>query len=244
MAPQPQDGTLLPHLAPVVVCEGVTKSFGEGDAKVMALRGIDVTVRSGELVMLVGPSGCGKTTLISIMAGILKPDAGRCSIIGQDLARLSDAKATDFRGHNIGFIFQSFNLLPSLTLVENVAVPLIINGTSHEVAQKRAKEILEDVGLANRFESLPGQLSGGQQQRVAIARAMVHEPRLLVCDEPTSALDYKTGIKVMELIRKTVKERHATLVIITHDSRILEYADRIEYMDDGMIVDPSQVIHH
>lgn len=233
-----------PHLAPVAVCQGITKSFGQGDAKVMALRGIDVTIHSGELVMFVGPSGCGKTTLISIMAGILKPDSGTCTILGQNLAKLSDGKATDFRGKNIGFIFQAFNLLPALTLVENVAVPLVINGESHRVAQKKAREILSEVGLSKRFNSLPGELSGGQQQRVAIARAMVHEPRLLVCDEPTSALDHKTGIKVMELIRAAVKDRHATLAIITHDSRILEYADRIEHMDDGQIIDAAHAAHH
>ena len=228
-------------LVPTVVCSGITKSFGAEGNKVMALRGIDLEISAGELMMLVGPSGCGKTTLISIMAGILQPDAGGCTILGQDLTQLSNGKATDFRGQFIGFIFQSYNLLPALSLTENVSVPLVIQGMSRRQANLRAVDILKEVGLGNRLDSRPSELSGGQQQRVAIARAMVHEPKFLVCDEPTSALDHKTGVKVMELIRSAAKDRGATLAIITHDNRILEYADRIAYMDDGKIVDPETV---
>ncbi len=223
--------------SPAVICSGITKSFGSDDSKVMALRGIDLTVAAGELMMLVGPSGCGKTTLISVMAGILKPDSGRCQILGEELTTLSSNAATAFRAKNIGFIFQSYNLFPALTITENVAIPLIINGASHREANRRAAAILGEVGLGARLESRPSQLSGGQQQRVAIARAMVHEPKLLVCDEPTSALDHTTGARVMELIRHAAKDRGATLVIITHDNRILEYADRIAHMDDGHIID-------
>lgn len=229
---------------PAVECIGITKSFGANDNKVMALRGIDLTIVQGELMMLVGPSGCGKTTLISIMAGILKADDGVCRILGQDLTKLSTNVAGDFRGKNIGFIFQAYNLLPALSLVENVAVPLIIQGVARREAYHRATEILKEVGLGERIESAPSQLSGGQQQRVAIARAMVHEPKLLVCDEPTSALDHKTGAHVMELIRRAAKDRGATLAIITHDNRILEYADRIAHMDDGRIVDSEDATKH
>ena len=168
-----QPATAQPTLAdaPVVSCRGITKSFGEGDSKVMALRGVDLTIYAGEVMMLVGPSGCGKTTLISIMAGILKQDGGSCEILGQPINQLADATATRFRAKNIGFIFQSYNLLPALTLTENVAVPLIINGMDHRQAEKLAEDMLYEVGLGGRLESTPSQLSGGQQQRVAIARA-------------------------------------------------------------------------
>ena len=227
-----------------VTCSNITKSFGPPDNRVQALRGIDLTVPSGELMMLVGPSGCGKTTLISIMAGILRPDGGSCRILGQDMSTMSNAKATEFRGRHIGFIFQSYNLLPALTIAENVAVPLIINGVAREIALKKAKEVLGELGLGNRSETKPLQLSGGQQQRVAIARALVHEPELLVCDEPTSALDHTTGAHIMEVMRTAVKERSTTLVIITHDNRILDYADRIAHMDDGCIVEPDAAMVH
>ena len=229
---------------PTVVCSGITKSFGEEGNKVIALRGIDLEISAGELMMLVGPSGCGKTTLISIMAGILKPDAGVCKILGQDLTQLSSGKVTSFRGQYIGFIFQSYNLLPSLSLTENVSVPLVIQGMSRRTANLRAVDMLKEVGLGHRLDSRPLELSGGQQQRVAIARAMVHEPKLLVCDEPTSALDHKTGAKVMELICSAAKDRGATLAIITHDNRILDYADRIAHMDDGQLIDSETVAMH
>ena len=227
---------------PAVICTGITKSFGEDDSKVMALRGVDLTIDSGEVIMLVGPSGCGKTTLISVMAGILKGDSGTCKVLGQDLSKLSSDEITEFRGRNIGFIFQSYNLLPPLSLVENVSIPLIINGVPREEANRRAREILTQVGLGKRLESRPGSLSGGQQQRVAIARAMVHQPKLLVCDEPTSALDHVTGMHIMELLRQAAKERNTTLVIITHDNRILGYADRIAHMDDGRVIDTPHTL--
>lgn len=220
-----------------VVCQGVAKSFGARDNPVMALRGVDLTVRQGEMMMLVGPSGCGKTTLISIIAGILRPDAGSCRVLGSDLAQLRTAEAIAFRGRHVGFIFQSFNLLPDLTIAENVAVPLIINGFGRRAALEKAEAILAEVGLGGRKESLPLELSGGQQQRVAIARALVHEPEILVCDEPTSALDHVTGEQIMQLMQNAVHRRNATMIIVTHDNRIFPYADRIAHMDDGQIVD-------
>lgn len=221
---------------PAIVCHGITKAFGDKDNRVMALRGVDLTVRQGEMMMLVGPSGCGKTTLISIIAGILRPDGGSCSVLDTDVAKLPSGKAIDFRAKHVGFIFQSFNLLPALSVTENVAIPLIINGMSRPLALRRAKTILAEVGLGDRTEAMPLQLSGGQQQRVAIARALVHEPQLIVCDEPTSALDHETGEQIMALMRKAVHERGATMVIVTHDNRIFPYADRIARMDDGHIV--------
>lgn len=220
-----------------VQCQGLNKSFGAKDNQVMALRAIDLEVRQGEMMMLVGPSGCGKTTLISIIAGILRPDSGHCTVLGTDVARLSPAKAVGFRGQNVGFIFQAYNLLPALTVVENVAIPLVINGVARSQAHKQACAILAEVGLGNRADAMPQELSGGQQQRVAIARALVHEPKLVVCDEPTSALDHVTGEQIMQLMQKAVHQRGATMVIVTHDNRIFPYADRIAHMDDGHIVD-------
>ena len=219
---------------------GVTKSYGLGDSKVTALRGVDLDVAPDELLMLVGPSGCGKTTLISVVAGILDQDAGECRVFGRDLLAMRDRDRVRFRGDNIGFVFQSFNLLPTLTAAENVAVPLLIRGVSRREAVDRASDVLKRVGLGDRGRSLPSQLSGGQQQRVAIARSLVHNPRLIVCDEPTSALDHQTGHKVMELFREVAMGDGRSLIIVTHDSRIFEFADRIATMDDGRIVSVSK----
>ena len=226
------DGT--PH--PVSVrCRAVTKTYRTGGQEVHALRGIDLDVRAGELMMLVGPSGCGKTTLISVIAGILNRDAGECSVFGEDFAKMSSSQTTRFRGRNIGFVFQQFNLLPTLTAVENVAVPLLINGERRGHAIDRAKTMLDRVGLGDRMKTLPSRLSGGQQQRVAIARALVHGPKLLVCDEPTSALDHVTGQRVMEMLRDLALEGGRSVVIVTHDARIFEFADEMAQMDDGSI---------
>jgi putative ABC transport system ATP-binding protein len=218
-----------------VVARGVTKAFGPADNRVIALRGVDLDVHTGELLMLVGPSGCGKTTLISVIAGILDHDVGECQVFGQDLKAMGAAARTRFRGQNLGFVFQAFNLLPTLTAAENVAIPLLIQGKSRSEALPRAQRLLERVGLGDRGGAFPTQLSGGQQQRVAIARALVHEPRLIVCDEPTSALDHTTGMTVMELLREVALGPDRALVIVTHDQRIFPFADRIAYMDDGRI---------
>jgi putative ABC transport system ATP-binding protein len=227
-----------------VQCEKVTKFYVTGATKVPALRGVDLEVHTGELLMLVGPSGCGKTTLISVMAGILDHDEGRCLVFDEDLRAMAQKRKARYRGSNIGFVFQAYNLLPTLTVLENVAVPLLINGTGRKEARQRAGHILEQVGLGDKVGSLPAQLSGGQQQRVAIARALVHGPRLIVCDEPTSALDADTGRKVMEVLRGTALSAERALIIVTHDNRIFNFADRIARMDDGQItVIESQVAH-
>ncbi|HEX2279274.1 MAG TPA: ABC transporter ATP-binding protein [Candidatus Tectomicrobia bacterium] len=226
-----------PDLA--VRCTGVTKTYGTGNAKVVALRGVELDVHTGELLMLVGPSGCGKTTLISVIAGILDQDEGSCVVFEHDWQHMSLYAKTRYRGHHIGFVFQAFNLLPTLTAAENVAVPLLINGGGRREAIRRAQEVLARVGLGERAEAAPAQLSGGQQQRVAIARALVHDPKLIVCDEPTSALDHETGRQVMALLRQAAGKDRA-LIVVTHDARIFEFADRIAKMDDGRI---DKIVH-
>jgi putative ABC transport system ATP-binding protein len=219
-----------------VYCRGLTKVYGTGAGQVTALRGIDLEVATGELMMLVGPSGCGKTTLISVIAGILDQNAGECRVFGNDFLHMHPAQKTRTRGALLGFVFQAFNLIPTLTAAENVSIPLLLNGVKRREALGRAKDVLARVGLGDRTQSMPAQMSGGQQQRVAIARALIHGPRLIVCDEPTSALDHETGHKVMELLREVALGEGRALIIVTHDARIFEFADRIAKMDDGRIV--------
>ncbi len=220
-----------------VRCRGLTKTYGAGDARVMALRGVDLDVRLGELLMLVGPSGCGKTTLISVIAAILNQDSGGCEVLGRELKGMDQRQRTRFRGVSIGFVFQLFNLLPALSAIENVSVPLLINGVSRKDAENRARQLLFEVDLGERLRALPGELSGGQQQRVAIARALVHHPKLIVCDEPTSSLDHDTGRSVMNILRGLAKSPDRALIVVTHDPRIFEFADRIARMDDGKIIE-------
>jgi len=220
-----------------VHCRNLFKTYGTGDASVAALRGIDLDVRRGELLLLVGPSGCGKTTLISIVAAILDQDKGQCEVLGHDLQHLDHRERAHFRGESIGFVFQVFNLLPALTAVENVAVPLLLNGFPRKKAEDSARNILESVGLGGRMDALPSQLSGGEQQRVAIARALVHSPKLVVCDEPTSNLDHETGRNMMAILRGVAQSPDRALIVVTHDTRILDFADRIAQMEDGKIID-------
>ena len=219
-----------------VMCEGITKWYGTGDAKVQALRGMDLEIGMGELAMLVGPSGCGKTTLISIIAGLLHATEGELEVLGTRTTELSQKEQILFRRRNVGFVFQQFNLLPTLTAVENVAVPLFVAGVARRHAIEQASELLDELGLGNRLSYVPSDLSGGQQQRVAIARALIHNPRLIVCDEPTSALDAKTGHLVMELFSEVAVRPDRALIVVTHDSRIYEFADTIAHMEDGRIV--------
>jgi putative ABC transport system ATP-binding protein len=218
-----------------VECREVIREFGDGDEKIRVLHGIDLDIPSGQMSLLVGPSGCGKTTLISIICGLLEPTAGRVSLFGTDRATLSDRELVSFRGRNIGFVFQQYNLLPALTAAENAAVPLIIAGVPRQRAVSRAREALASVGLSARTDARPNQLSGGQQQRVAIARALVHEPKLLVCDEPTAALDAHSGQTVMELLRSVALQSDRAVLIVTHDNRVFGYGDRIVHMSDGRI---------
>lgn len=217
------------------------KSFGKGDAVVHALNGVDFDAREGEVLMIVGPSGCGKTTLLSLIAGTLKADEGEIDVFHQPLHQLNQKQMAQFRSQNVGFIFQQFNLIPTLNCVENVSVPLLINRVPYAQAEARAAEMLVKVGLGGREKEKPFNLSGGQQQRVAIARALVHEPKLVICDEPTSALDSETGAKIMELLREVVKAPGRTVLVVTHDSRIFPYADRMTEMIDGKVARVHEV---
>lgn len=225
-----------------ISCQNIIKTYSTDGQLVTALNGINIEIGLGELMMLVGPSGCGKTTLISIIAGILNQDSGQCLLFGENFQALTNTQQLRFRAHNIGFVFQAYNLLPALNAIENVSVPLIITGTKRAVAEQKAKEILEQMGLSDRMKALPAQLSGGQQQRVAIARALVHSPRLIVCDEPTSALDHKSGHIIMSLLKSIALQHDRALVIVTHDARIFGFADRIAEMDDGHIIKISTTI--
>jgi putative ABC transport system ATP-binding protein len=214
---------------------GVDMFFGDGETKVTALKQADFEANRGELIMLVGPSGCGKTTLLSVIAGTLTPQTGTVEVFGQRLDGLSQEELTTFRRKHLGFVFQSFNLIPTLTVLENVMVPLLIQGASHNVAVAKALAMLEKVGLKGREHGQPNALSGGQQQRVAIARALVHEPSLLICDEPTSALDKDTGAQIMQMVRDLSRSPERCVVVVTHDHRIFRFADRIAEMEDGRI---------
>jgi putative ABC transport system ATP-binding protein len=217
------------------VCRGVTKEFGAGDTRVQALRGVDLQILTGEMTLLVGPSGCGKTTLISIIASLLEPTDGDVAVLGTDLTQLTPAQKVAFRRQHIGFVFQQYNLLPALTAVENVAVPLLIAGWQRRAAVAQAARLINTVGLSDRAHALPAQLSGGQQQRVAIARALIHDPRLLVCDEPTAALDAQLGHNIMELLHRIAVAPGRAVVVVTHDSRIFEFGNRIVRMNDGRV---------
>jgi putative ABC transport system ATP-binding protein len=219
-----------------VSCLAVRKSFGEGDAAVDVLRGVDFEAIQGKLTFLVGPSGCGKTTLISVIAGLLDKSAGRVELFGQDLETLSPQQRILFRRKNLGFVYQQFNLLPALTAAENAAVPLLAAGVPRSKALDRAKDLLVKLGLEHRLDAPPAKLSGGQQQRVTLARALVHEPRLIICDEPTAALDHATGEAVMELLAENAVHPERAVIVVTHDNRVFHHADTIAHMDDGRIV--------
>jgi putative ABC transport system ATP-binding protein len=213
----------------------VSKTFSTGETRTPALRGVNFDARLGEMLMIVGPSGSGKTTLLSVIAGTLEIDGGEIDVFNSPLHALNNRQVTDFRKRNVGFIFQQFNLIPTLNIVENVSVPLLINGERRRVAERKSRALLDKLGLEGRGNDLPTNLSGGQQQRVAIARALVHEPRLVICDEPTSALDKDTGAKIMELLREVARHPNRCVIVVTHDNRVFKYADRMTEMEDGRV---------
>lgn len=225
----------------------VVKSFPAGDSRTFALKGATLDARFGELMMIVGPSGCGKTTLLSLVCGTLKCDEGSLQIFDHDLRRMKDSQITRFRCENVGFIFQQFNLIPTLTAVENASVPLILNGIPTGEAERRAGKVLAEVGLGDKLHSYPSQLSGGQLQRVAISRALVHEPRLIICDEPTASLDAAAGQKTLDLLKSSALRPDRCVIVVTHDNRIYHFADRIAEMEDGRVIgiynDPKDYHH-
>lgn len=221
----------------VIELTDIEKSFGKGRALTHVLRGISLEIARGEMLMIEGPSGCGKTTLLSIMSGTLRPDEGTVEVLGTQIHDARPNRLARFRAKHLGFAFQLFNLVPSISIWENVSVPLLIQGVRQREAKSRSLAILEKVGLDDRAKYLPGRLSGGQQQRVAIARALVHEPEIIICDEPTSALDGPTGEHVMTLLKDLTAEKDATAVIVTHDPRIHHFANRMIHMEDGLTVE-------
>lgn len=236
----PKAEYLRRHPAPatdsgVVVARGLVKVYDTGKVEVHALRGIDLVVRSGEMVAIMGPSGCGKTTLLYCLSGIDEMTEGEVYLDGHALSRMSDNEKTDFRALKLGFVFQSYNLLPVLRSVENVEMPLLVAGGSASESRDRALKALDLVGLREEAQRKPAELSGGQQQRVAIARALVNDPAIVFADEPTGNLDSETTRDVMALIRRLNRERKETVVLVTHDAAVADYADRVVTMRSGRI---------
>ena len=216
-----------------IVATDLTKTFGEGDARMTAVNRVGLVANFGEMLFIVGPSGSGKTTLLSMISGILRPNAGKVMVKGADIWTLNNDQLADFRLNTIGFVFQDYHLFPRLTTAENVAIPLILKQRDWNESITEAKKYLEIVGLKNRSEILPVKLSGGEQQRVAIARAISSSPDILILDEPTASLDGDTGRMIIAFVKEKILNEHRCILIVTHDARINEYADRILHMEDG-----------
>lgn len=225
-----------PATPAIIEATDVVKQYSSGDTKVTALQGVSLTVRRGEIVAVMGPSGCGKTTLLNCISGLDRIDGGVVRVDGVDLASMNDKKKTAYRAQNMGFIFQTYNLLPVLSSVENVELPLVVSGVSAGKARGRAMAALERVGLAERANNYPAQLSGGQRQRVTIARALVNDPAIVWADEPTGALDSKNANEILELVETLNKEQDQTFVIVTHDPGVGNRCHRVIRMNDGQIV--------
>lgn len=220
---------------PVIQAGGVTKWFGEGEARTVALREVNLETYFGEMVYIAGPSGSGKTTLLSVLSGILRPNAGTVLVEGVDIWKMRSDELAEFRLRKIGFVFQDYHLFPRLTTAENVAIPLILRRENWHESMDRAIKYLDIVGLKNRAHLPPVKLSGGEQQRVAIARAIVSQPDLLIMDEPTASLDGETGSTIVKFVKQNVLNENRCILIVTHDSRIFEFADRILDMEDGRL---------
>jgi putative ABC transport system ATP-binding protein len=221
--------------SPTIVAENVGKTFGTGQRQSIILRGVSLTVSAGEVVLLVGPSGSGKTTLLSILGCILTPDGGRVEVLGSEVSRMDARQLTAFRRQHLGFIFQSFNLFPTLSALDNIRLSLTMRGTTLRAATEQAAELLNLLGLWHRAHLRPASLSTGECQRVAIARALADCPSILFADEPTASLDAENGQNVMSLLTRLARERGVTLVIVSHDNRIFPFADRILHLEDGSL---------
>jgi putative ABC transport system ATP-binding protein len=223
-------------MSPVIQALNLTKTYAQGEAAMLALDEVTFDLHAGELALLVGPSGSGKTTLLSIMGCILRPTSGTLRVLGDDVTRLAERDLPAIRRERIGFIFQSFNLFPTLTTLQNVALALDLRGVAARVARDKAAALLDQVGLASKLGAYPADLSGGQKQRVAIARALAGDPPIILADEPTAALDSQSGRTVMDLLQRLARERGRAVAIVTHDNRMLGYGDRLVKMEDGRLV--------
>ncbi len=232
------------RVQPAIFAYDVQMTYQTGRRAVPILKGVNLAIQPGTIQLLMGPSGSGKTTFLSILAGILTPTGGAVKLLGEDITQLSKKALAEFRLENIGFIFQGFNLFPALTARENIEIALNLKGISGRKARKEAKELLGRVGLGDRVNNLPRDLSGGEKQRVAVARAIAQKPPLILADEPTAALDAHSGHQVMELLRKLAKEDNSTVVVVTHDPRIVDLADQIVHMEDGQLNIPDICPQH
>jgi putative ABC transport system ATP-binding protein len=218
---------------------GLSHSFREGERQRRVLDRLDLQLARGETLALIGQSGSGKSTLLNLIAGLEPPDAGEVLIAGQDITRLDEAARTRLRRRHIGFVYQGFNLLPTLNALENILLPLDLDGAAPAISEARARELLAQVGLAERAEAFPDQLSGGEQQRIALARALVHRPALILADEPTGNLDAESGARVLELLAELVREQNAALLLVTHSAAVAASADRVLQLRDGQLATPE-----
>jgi putative ABC transport system ATP-binding protein len=237
IAERPVTSAAPTRVPTIIEAVDVIKTYNTGAVRVPALRGVDLVVNQGEMVAIMGPSGCGKTTLLNCLSGLDEIDSGEIRIGGTDLSKLSDNARTDFRARQMGFIFQFYNLLPVLSAVENVELPLLVSGVKPKQARERALAVLDQVGLRDWAGHRPGELSGGQRQRVTIARALVNQPAIVWGDEPTGDLDSQNADEIMALMRELNQRNRQTFVLVTHDPRIGAMCDRIVRMKDGRIVD-------
>lgn len=224
-----------------VKCRGITKSYGTKENRVDALKGINLDIHQSELTLLVGPSGSGKTTLLSIISTILTPDEGELYLFEHEIHRMSEKEKALFRRDQLGIVFQSLLLIPTLTVLENVSLPLLVAGHTQEAAERKARQFLEYLKMAHRSHVSPASLSKGQQQRVAIARAMTNESKIIVCDEPTSALDQTSGVEAMNLLKELSSNHSKAILVVTHDHRIFSFADRVVEMSDGQILSSGKI---
>jgi putative ABC transport system ATP-binding protein len=232
--PKPTD---LVENGPIIRSIGVEKIYDTGEVRVHALRGLDFEIKRGEMVAVMGPSGCGKTTLLNCLSGIDEIDDGKILIEDKDISKMSDRERTEYRAKNMGFIFQSYNLLPVLSALENVQLPLLVSGVNVKASREKAMNALEVVGLKDWAKHKPSELSGGQQQRVAIARSLVNDPVIVWADEPTGNLDKENTVQIMKLLSTLNKEKNQTYVVVTHDPLVSGMADRIVRMENGRIVE-------
>lgn len=219
-----------------ISCKNIKKSYGKNETRIDALKGVDLEIKKKELTLLVGPSGSGKTTLLSVITTILTPDEGELHLLGQDINRMSANQKAQFCRDNLGIVFQSLFLIPTLSAAENISLPLLVAGMSQEKANERSIEILERFNLANRCDTSPANLSKGQQQKIAIGRAIANDSKIMVCDEPTSSLDQHAGHEIMEILKNLAVQSSKAVLVVTHDHRIFPFADRIITMSDGLII--------